>query len=142
MWSDFSSGPMRMTSNQCVRGIMALAVCCIPAIVAAQQPPVVPVIAGRVLATDSDTPLRRARVNVSTGTSRPDPVLTGQRRTVFDRVPGGGVVPHGHHHQGRVRHRHGQRAAQDAQAPLLNACRAVRRSPASSSIRAAHRSSR
>jgi hypothetical protein len=82
-----------MTSNQFVRGIMALAVCCIPAVALAQQPSVVPVIAGRVLATDGDTPLRRARVNVSTGTSRPDPVLTDDDGRFSIEVPGGGAAP-------------------------------------------------
>jgi hypothetical protein len=82
-----------MTSNQIVRGIVALAVCCIPAIVSAQQPSVVPVIAGQVLAADSDTPLRRARVSMAAGSSRPDPVMTDDNGRFAIEVPGSGITP-------------------------------------------------
>ena len=50
-------------------------------------------ITGQVLAADSDTPLRRARVNVAAGTSRPDPVLTDDDGRFSVEVPGGGIAP-------------------------------------------------
>jgi hypothetical protein len=76
-----------------MRRVLVLVAFCVSTGASAQQPPVVPVIAGQVLAADSDTPLRRARVNVSTGTSRPDPVLTDNDGRFSVEVPGGGIAP-------------------------------------------------
>ena len=76
-----------------MRGIVAFAVCSISAIASAQQPSLVPVIAGQVLAVDSDTPLRRARITASAGRSASEPVLTGNDGRFFIQAPGSGTVP-------------------------------------------------
>ncbi len=75
-----------------MRRVLVLALFCVSTSALAQQP-AVPVIAGQVLAADGDTPLRRARVSVTAGTSRPDPVLTDNDGRFSVEVPGGGIAP-------------------------------------------------
>src|SRR5688500_5578332 len=55
--------------------------------------PVAPTISGQVLAADSDTPLRRARVAVAAGSRRSPVVLTDNDGRFVVEIPGAGTVP-------------------------------------------------
>jgi protocatechuate 3,4-dioxygenase beta subunit len=73
-----------------VRHVAVIAVLCVCVSPAARAQTNIPTISGRVLAADSDTPLRRARVSVAAGVWRSDVVLTDNDGRFAVEVPAAG----------------------------------------------------